>query len=457
VSLVRNGPPLNRTTPDQPKRPPNGGVLQRTGNLPSAEALAGGRSHHDDGRTTPFAPNAAKVAISVFGDLATIEPDWRLFEQTADRTAFQAFDWIAKWQTHIGSRRGAVPAIVTGRAPDGTLLFLLPLAVEPGRLTRRLTWLASELCDYNAPLLAPSFPETNLDWTALWPLIVKAIRSGRHLRFDLIDLQKMPERVGDQPNPMLTLGVTRHPDDAHVATLGSDWDSFYRTKRSSSTRKVQRKHLNRLADHGALDFVDSREPAEITRTLDTLMEQKRRALTRIGVGDMFARPGMRDFYLAVAHDPNMAGWVHVSRLDIGPDVGATSVGLLHAGRYYLILSSYNDGPLSNHGPGRAHLHELLRYAIEHGFGEFDFTIGNEPYKLDWSDIRVALYDHLSSASFGGALTRPAVAAFRGTKRFIKNNPAAWHTYEAMRSWFGGRKKSAAQPRTDKARNDGPSA
>ncbi len=437
MSLVHNEPPLNLSPTDKPPQSSVGGFARP--NDPRAETA----SVTPSGDEAAPPQNASAVMLSVQSDLKSAEPEWRAFEQTAERTAFQTFDWVSQWQIHIGGLRGTMPVIVAGRSTDGALLFLLPLAIEPGRLANQLTWLASDLCDYNAPLLAPSFAGLHLDWPDLWQHILQAIRAEKRFRFDLVDLAKMPEKVGAQANPMLTLGVTRHPDDAHVATLATDWDAFYRAKRSSSTRKVQRKHLNRLAEHGELRFVDDRDPASIARTLVTLMEQKRRALARMGVSDMFARPGMRDFYTAVANDPHMAGRIHVSRLDIGPDVGAASIGLLHDGRYYLILSSYNDGPLSNHGPGRAHLHDLLRYAIEHGYKEFDFTIGNEPYKLDWSDVRVALYDHLSAASLRGSIVKPAIAAYVATKRFIKNNPAAWHLFETLRSRVGGKRGAKA--------------
>jgi hypothetical protein len=38
------------------------------------------------------------------------------------------------------------------------------------------------------------------------------------------------------------------------------------------------------------------------------------------------------------------------------------------GSYCLVLSSYVDSELSRLGPGRTHLHELLRHAIDKGIG-----------------------------------------------------------------------------------------
>ena len=45
-----------------------------------------------------------------------------------------------------------------------------------------------------------------------------------------------------------------------------------------------------------------------------------------------------------------------------------------------------DSEVAHYGPGALHLRELMAYAIKLGFKRFDFTIGDEPYKHDWSDI-----------------------------------------------------------------------
>src|SRR5262249_43176264 len=83
------------------------------------------------------------VPLQVHGNLAEVEHEWRAFESRADRTVFQSFDWLAKWQRHIGARRNTRPAIVLGRDDEGHLLFILQLAIERRAGVRCLTWLGS--------------------------------------------------------------------------------------------------------------------------------------------------------------------------------------------------------------------------------------------------------------------------------------------------------------------------
>jgi CelD/BcsL family acetyltransferase involved in cellulose biosynthesis len=153
-------------------------------------------------------PPQSPIEIGIYHQLDVIEPEWRRFEQGADCSAFQAFDWLAAWCRYVGPLEGAQPVIVVGCKADGTTLFILPLAVTSG-VVRRLTWLGSDLCDYNGPLLAKEFssqvpPE---DFRALWQDIGRRLMSDPLTRYDLVSFSKLPERVGAQANPFLALST----------------------------------------------------------------------------------------------------------------------------------------------------------------------------------------------------------------------------------------------------------
>jgi CelD/BcsL family acetyltransferase involved in cellulose biosynthesis len=384
------------------------------------------------------AASRSGIDLRIHADLDQVAAQWRSFERQADHTVFQSFDWLAHWQRHIGVVQGIVPAIVVGCEIDGETLFILPLAVETLSPVRRLTWLGSQLCDYNAPLLADRFcARVSVErFLRAWREVIGLLRSDPRFRFDLIDLEKMPEFVGEQRNPFIDLNVRAHPSRAYAAVLGRDWDAFYAAKRSPSTRKRERRQLRQLADHGEVGFIGVEGNDERTRTLATLLEQKSRAFARMGVDNPFLRPGHREFFLAMANDPAMHARIHVSRLDVGMQIAAVSVGLKYRSCYYLILSSYDAGDLSRFGPGRAHLHELLRHAIAHGFARFDFTVGDEPYKRDWCNIELTLHDYLTAVTFRGWLIGAMTAEFRRIKRHIKQSPGLWRAFSKARALFG---------------------
>ena len=380
---------------------------------------------------------AGDIRLAVHEELSAVEQDWRDFERRADATVFQTFAWLATWQRHIGTLAGVRPAIVVGRDAGG-ILFMLPLATRAVGFARELTWLGSDLCDYNAPLLAQGFSQRfdRAGFTALWAGITDCLQGNERHRFDVVNLTKMPAMVGGQPNPMLYLGVTVNPSGAYLTHLATDWETFYAAKRSSNTRRRDRTKRKRLSDFGEVRLVNPESAAETLSALDLLMAQKARLFAHMGVGNLFAKPGHAEFYRALASEPATRPLVHVSRLDVGTTVAAVNLGLTWRDCYYHLLASYDDGELSRFGPGAAHLHDLLRQAIDRGFKIFDFTIGDERYKRDWCDSEIKLHDHISAASWRGALIAMPRLAGQRLKRWIKQTPVVWSVFSTARALAG---------------------
>jgi CelD/BcsL family acetyltransferase involved in cellulose biosynthesis len=199
-------------------------------------------------------------------------------------------------------------------------------------------------------------------------------------------------------------------------------------------RRAKRRHMS---EYGDVQFATAAEAADARRTLEILMEQKSRALVRKGVADMFARPGWREFFLDLATNPQTRQLVHVARLQVGADAVAANFGVVFGGCYYHVLASYcEDSRAAHFGPGALHLRELLKYAIERGLQRFDFTIGDERYKLEWCDSSLKLYDHAAAATWRGWPAARAAAARRRLKRLIKQTPWVWNAVSAARTALG---------------------
>jgi CelD/BcsL family acetyltransferase involved in cellulose biosynthesis len=379
-----------------------------------------------------------ELNVSIDNDLGAVESEWRSFQTTAACTPFQTFEWLSAWQRHIGTRQGFMPVVVVGRFADGKTAFILPLAIEPRRSGKRLCWLGQELCDYNAPLLAHDFSQrvTPDRFLALWRELQARMQSDPQFRYDWIEFEKMPQTVGIQTNPFTHLAVAPNANSAHIMQLGDDWETFYLAKRSSATRRHDRAKRKHISQFGDIRFVTAVDRGDIQRTLDTLWQQKKQILARKGIADIFARPGYREFFDDLALNPDTRHLVHVSRVEVGETHAATNFAIMFGDCYYHVLSSYCDGQLTRYGPGVLHLRELLGHAIKTGLRRFDFTIGDEPYKLEWSDQRLKLYDYSSAATWRGRPASGVSAVRRRLKGSIKQTPLLWALACRIRSVVG---------------------
>jgi CelD/BcsL family acetyltransferase involved in cellulose biosynthesis len=387
-----------------------------------------------------------EISFRIHTDLASVESEWRRFEQAAEATPFQTFEWLSAWQRRIGALDGTVPAIAVGRYADGNTAFIFPLAVEPRRLIRKVCWLGQDLCDYNAPLLARDFHcrVTSDRFLALWNELLGQMQSDPRLRHDWVEFEKMPQTVGAQINPFTYLGVTPNANSAHITRLGSEWQSFYRTKRSSATRRRDRAKRRHMMEFGDIRFTTAADVSDIRQTLETLWEQKRLIFARKGIADIFARPGYREFFLDFATNPRSRHLAHISRVEIGATCAAANFAIVFGDCYYHVLSSYCDGQLAHYGPGALHLRELMAHAIELGLRRFDFTIGDEYYKSEWCDVRLELCDYSAAATWRGLPASAASQVRRRLKRSIKQTPPVWRAVSKLRSLFGALAHSQAR-------------
>jgi CelD/BcsL family acetyltransferase involved in cellulose biosynthesis len=378
------------------------------------------------------------VRLTIHHELAAAEHEWRRFEDFADATVFQTFDWLSLWQKHIGERYGVKPAIIVGRFANNDIAFVLPLCIEREYGLRRLRFLGQDLCDYNAPLLACDFTERVEPerFLTIWQVIEAQLQSDPLLRHDWVDFAKMPKQVGTQVNPFTYLKVTPNPSGVHLAHLTKDWETFYVAKRSSSTRRRDRTKRAHMAKHGDIRYITATSADDARRTVETLMAQKSRSFARKGIPDLFARPGHREFFIDLATNPAARQLVHISRTEVGDVTAATNLALVSGDCYYHVLASYTDSELATFGPGNLHLREMMAYAIGRGLKRFDFTIGDEPYKLEWSDTDTKLYDFTVPVTWLGVPAALTSELYRRGKRTIKQTPWLWRIAENVRSRMG---------------------
>ena len=60
-------------------------------------------------------------------------------------------------------------------------------------------------------------------------------------------------------------------------------------------------------------------------------------------------------------------------------------------RYYYLSPSFEGGDWLRYSPGRLLIEHLLEWSFRRGLKVFDFTVGNEEYKFEYSDVTIPLY------------------------------------------------------------------
>ncbi len=369
------------------------------------------------------------VLLSVHNEFSTVEAVWRRFEKVADGFAFQTFNFLETWYEHIGSRSDVELQIVVAWGSKAKPLMILPFGIETTGGLRKLSWLGGDLNDYNAPLLAPNFLDHVApgEFANLWADIQVVLPA-----YDVAELMRQPAMVDGQPNPFLELSTQLNASGAHMTTLGDDFDAYYDEKRNSKAKRHFRSRRKKLEAIGETRYVHPESSKAIEASVEQLVELKSAALKAMGANDFLSKPGYVDFYKALSVKAGADGGAHVSHMEVGGDYVAGNWGLVHKGRFYYLLASYDGPKFGRYAPGVQALVETMKWAVDKGIDTFDFTIGDERYKHEWCETKIDLHDHLAAETLKGRLFLINSRLKLAAKRKIKQTPILWAAFTKLR-------------------------
>lgn len=349
--------------------------------------------------------------------LASLGTEWEALEGRALTHLFQSHAFLNSWYACAGKASEAVPAVVTARE-GGRLVGVLPACVITKGGIRFLTWLGGFFAvDYGDVLLDPA-SSLGLD-----PFLDQALRLLRerigfhigyfhNLRHDAVAYPYFKRHF-----------VQFRSDVAPYVPLQNSFDSYldslkrFRKKQKSDTLR----QIKRLSELGELEFREVRgEQAEVQALLEAFFAQKRWRFQISGVHGVLFHPGYEEFYRDQAKNN---GAVHLSMLTLNGEIIATHVGYLYHNSLYFVMPSY-DHRFGKYSPGRVLTYYLIRDCFERGVECFDFCIGSEEYKYEWTDQSVPVTSFVSDDLQGKIFTMIKKGKIRGV--------ALWNSFRGRK-------------------------
>lgn len=356
----------------------------------------------------------AHFRLEVYTSFDAARPLWLAFESAGGAGyPFQSISWLSAWQRHIGARRGIRPRIVMVRDGDGRVVMLLPLGLGRVRLVWRLAPLGDPVCDYCSPLIDPDFAEA-LDARAasdLWAAILALIPG-----LDYAILTHQPPRIEAATNPFYRIALRTFSAGAHATSLGDNWEAFHQARIKGKHRAKARSRWRGLNELGEARCERVLEP-EARRSLmrDIVRRKEAQLREQKALSNPFARPGISEFYDAVAADEH----IEVFRLTVAGEFVAGAICLRREPVLYYIVPVYDAARFGRYSPGALLFQFIMQWCIENGLARFDFTIGDEPYKAEWTDEDWELRWDVWPATVRGQIAASVEAGFIETKRWIK--------------------------------------
>ncbi len=388
-------------------------VLCQSLTLPSP-GIAGSAANAEMGDVL----SQSSFEISMITDPAAFEAlrsDWDdLAAATPQCYLSQTFDWcLCGWETVARARQREL-ACVVGYA-GGKLVLIWPFVIGrfgPWRIARPL---GSETTEYTAPLAGPGGDREEQMVAGGWDYLKARIRA---------DVVLLPQLRTDS-----TLAHILERDGSHNATSArsaaypapfvawdkpGDWKGYYQTL-SRKLRSDSGRQRRRLAEQGqfAIETISDRDEAVVV--LAWMIQQKLDWVKRMSENnDWLDKPEYKAFLTGMLCRPTGAGRVEIHTLKVDGTLIAAQLSTIDRSRVEAFIAAY-DPAWSQYSPSRLLLEDRLEKACEAGL-QYDFRVGDEAYKDQWSNRSADLVNAYRALTLWGRIYVMGVRAEKLVRR-----------------------------------------
>jgi len=301
-----------------------------------------------------------------------------LCEKSEHKNAFMTFGWYRSW---IENAQVTPYLLISSR--DGVMTGICPLVLRHihrfGLSLRKLEFLGPHT-DYN-DLIAGD------DVSCQVAAILAHLRTSSN-EWDLLDLREIRD-LGDQIDHFEValqnsgLRYRLAAESAACPFLQITGNSKHLMKVLSADRQRFLHKMIRHAEDQAYSIQIIESPEECQRLLDDLIELDHKKATQKGI-PLFIGANPKAFRM-IFDELGPAGWLYAATMRIHGTLVAFELGFRCARKLWVYTKAY-DREYSRYSPGTVLLCAVLDYGYAKGFKEYDFLRGEEPYKLQWSNL-----------------------------------------------------------------------
>jgi CelD/BcsL family acetyltransferase involved in cellulose biosynthesis len=312
--------------------------------------------------------------IEKFSDFLALQQEWTKILQLNNQTIFQTWEWLSTWWKHFGKGRRLLVLLAED---DGEICGIAPLmySIESKFGVRQgiIEFIGTGHSEYNDFILSDKHQQcikmffdylNNLPYRWSYAKLVDIPLESKYLP-QVSNRTKIGRSILNLSLPSTFGGLSQN-------VKGRD-------------RKDFRRNLRRLEENNfKVELVDYSAGNLVPKGMNMLFElHQKRWQSKGGFRGMFAEPAFCNFSLDIAKCFSAEKLLGLYCLEISGKPAAAIVGFKYSSKYYLYISGL-DPNYTKFSAGNILYWLVIPKLIQEGFLDFDFGIGVDSYKRQWS-------------------------------------------------------------------------
>ena len=338
---------------------------------------------------------------------------WNELEEKSSISCFQNFNWFKIWY-----------GIYRKNKPKYQLKIIcifennLPVAIFPFEVVKKyylniLTWAGGDKSDYFYPIIKNDFFFDNKTFNNLFNRIIFQIQ-----KIDLIFFQRQINYFNNKENPFVFFLKGNYEDSKiYTINLPEKWDIYTKKFLKNNFFKQNLRKIKKLKENGILRFVNNNNEESYFLHLDKIFAYKNQQLKKRGV-KIFTDLDI-NFYKKIFENYKKNNESYLSYLTLNNEILSIHFGLKQKNRFYYLIIANNNSKYNIYSPSRLLISFLIRWSISKKINIFDFTLGDEKYKTDWSNSSQIIFNYCKLINFKNFYYYIFIKIFLFLKKFNK--------------------------------------
>jgi len=352
--------------------------------------------------------------IKLFSQLdEELKEIWFGVEKDSYHICFNSLVWI---ENYISSYKGS-------KNHSKLRIFIIfcrnkPVCVFPFEIIKKfkinvLQWACDSKSDFNAPLLKKDFSFDKKSFKEVWNRILRMMPE-----IDIIYLKKQINFLDTSNNPFINFLKNSKEGIIQQILLPNKWNDYTNKilKKKFYHDLLRTKRL--IKKNGRVEFIIAKNSEEKKKIIDVLIKQKKARLTKNNINSLSNKD--INFYKNFEKYENKQYATQASAIKLNGEFVAMHWGIVTKNYYYYLLPSMKEEGVKKFSPGKLLLSLLIRWSISRKLKYFDFGLGEEFYKRNWSNKTTNIYNHIRLNRLKG-LFFYMILKTRQIIKLIKNN------------------------------------
>lgn len=275
------------------------------------------------------------------------------------------------------------------------IICIVPLCIKIFGSCKQLSWLSSEIIDYNNCIFSKNYLTYKKELDETWRKIINEISP----QCDLIYFDKVPEYVNEKKNPLLNSYYKFNQFTYQLNLENYNFEEFYKSKNNNKTIQTDRRKEKKLNEGNDLFF------AYEDCTAENFLEVKKLILEKI---EYYKNQKIKTFetdiinkYKKLIFNNNEDYKFKISHCFKGDQKISSIFGVIHQNIFYYLVPVVYKSEFTKYSPGKFHIINLIKWSLENNLKLIDFSPGDENYKLIWSNEKFKIFYYIKLITLNG--------------------------------------------------------